>query len=189
VVPVAPQAKADPNVVKYFEKSGTVKSYKFDLYDLKQEIVLGTFTVKGDLAKFKFVSSQIMKENAPDYVYLNLAEKTAREYCIDKTRCATPGSSWTVEYDLHGIIFPPDWIESFKYGTKVRSLTFDRRQVNVLQYQADGKWYEAYIDPFYGYPLRVAIADDKEMTKIVGGYEYRSMAFNSVKDEEVTPPQ
>jgi hypothetical protein len=164
--------------------SATVKSYSFGLAELPDKRGGHQYYVRGNKVKIDPIQS-IVREADIDVVFLDTTAKTAVAYCIDSTGCDTPNDPMAQRYGDWDIVLPEEWIEQAKYGKITKSLTFLSRPVTVVQYGADGKYYEVYIDNYFGYPLRVAIATDAEMTNIIGGYEYRDMAFNSIKDTDV----
>jgi len=183
-----PDRKMDPDVAKLFANSGSVKSYSFDVAFLPDNRAPYKYLVKGNKVKVVLLQQLVFSDGNADVVYLDYDQKTAFAYCIKKGAfCTDLTRARAVNFADYAIVLPPSWIDNLKYGTKTRSLTVNNAPVNVVQYEADGKQYEAYIHNYWGYPVRIAIKN--AAGDIVSGYEYRSMSFQDVKDSDVTPPQ
>jgi len=184
----APERKMDPAVAKLFANSGSVKSYSFDVAFLPDNRAPYKYLVKGNKAKIILLEQLVFPDGNADVVYIDYDQESAFAYCVKLGAfCTDLKRARAVNFADYAIVLPPSWIDNLKYGTKTRSLTFENVPVDVVQYAADGKQYEAYIHNYWGYPLRIAIKN--AAGDIVGGYEYRSMSFQDVKDADVTPPQ
>jgi hypothetical protein len=177
--------EVDATVNKLFSRSGQVKSYSFDLAKLPDARAIGTYYVKGDKIKIIPVSELVLPQGNVDVIYLDLATQTAIGYCSRAGTCNDPQKQIIMKLDEWNVVLPPDWVNQIKYGKTAGTLTFYDRTVTRVKYEADEKYYEAYVDNFYGFPQRIAVAEDPEMTKIVSGYEFRNMAFNKVADADV----
>jgi hypothetical protein len=181
---VEPEDNArDPEVEKLFTRTAQVKSYSFVVAELPGRVGSHAYYVKGDKAYVETLNKGYTDQEV-NKVYLDLAEKTATGYCTERS-CDPRNEAFDVDYTEWYVTLPHEWIEQVKQGKKTTSLTFESKPATVVRYEAGGKYYEAYVDNYFGYPLRVAIATDPEMTNIVGGYEYRSMAYNNVKDSDL----
>lgn len=177
--------KGDPEVIKLFDRQPQVKSYSFDVVKFPSKVATATYKVRGDGVRIETVEDIAVADEVMDFIFLNKTAKTATGYCERGGGCDDANQAYSLEYSRFDIVYPHEWIPQIKYGQKVGSLTYDNKPVTRIKYQADGKYYEAYVDNYYGMPQYVAIASDPEMTKIVGGYEYRNMGFNNVKDTDV----
>jgi len=176
---------ANPDIVKMFDRLSQIKSYSFTIANLPDMGGRHTYSIKGDKIRIDVLQGLYEAGGDIDVVFLDTTKKTAAGYCLQSASCDTPNNAVTMDYDKWMVVPPTEWVSQIKTGTKSGSLTFFNRPVTKVKYSAGGKYYEAYIDNYYGMPLRIAIATDKEMTKIVGGYEYRTMAFNTVKDDQI----
>jgi hypothetical protein len=176
--------KEDPAVLALFSKQPQVKSYSFDVAVLPDRSSSHQYFVKGDKVKIEPVTQLSFSGQPLEVVYLDRTAKTATGYCVRSGTCKNL-EGMPLDYDEWNIVLPQEWIGQIKYGEKTGTLTFFNKQVTRVRYQADGKYYEAYVDNYYGMPQRVAIASNPEMKTIVGGYEYRNMAFNMLEDSDV----
>ena len=177
----------DPATLKLFERNSQVKSYKFDLAPLPERIGTHTYYLRGNKVAIDPLSNDGYSTGPRfDKVYLDLEAMTATAYCVDDRTCRSTPGPHDLPFEEWTIIYPHEWIEQIKYGRKISSLTFENKPVSVVRYEADGKYYEAYIDNYFGYPQRIAIATDPEMENIIGGYEYRAMGFNTITEADVT---
>jgi hypothetical protein len=175
-------ATPNPAVIKLLERNGQVKSYSFSVANLPDRRGGPAYYVKGDNVRVE-PTIDFVKTEKYDIIYLNLRDQTAIGYCLKN--CETLNQAVSLTYADWAVPLPLTWIEDMKYGEIIGSLTYFNKPVTRVKYQKDGEYYEVYVDNYFGYPQRVAIATDKEMTNIIGGYEYRSMAFNSLKDTDV----
>jgi hypothetical protein len=183
------EAKTDltpnPAVIKLLENNGQVKSYWFAVADLPDERGGPFYSVMGSKARVEPTIEQVTTLGV-DVVFLDLDAKTATGYCIiGKSKCPDPNKQIPLSFDDWVVPLPPSYIEDLKYGEVIGSSTFLKRQVTHVKYHKGDLYYEAYLENYYGYPLRVAISDSQDMSNVIGGYEYRSMAFNSIKDTDV----
>lgn len=181
----APQAEPNPAIVKLLERNGQVKSYSFDVANLPDKRGGSSFAVKGTAVRITPLNELSTKTGA-DAIFADTATRAIAGYCIrGESRCDNPNTAIPLDYDEWMVPLPPSYLEDIKYGEIIGTLTFFNKPVTRIKYQRGALYYEAYLDNYFGYPQRVAIASDPEMTDIVGGYEYRNMAFNSVKDDQV----
>jgi hypothetical protein len=179
----------DPQVRKLFENPAKVSSYSFDLVLLPDRSTQRTYLVNGQRAKVVLQEELLVPGGVVDVVYLDLENKTATGYCTRERKLCTDLASGTpLPYPDYEIVLPQDWVSQLEKASFVNSRTHEGVQATVVQYTAGDAYYEAYVHPFFGLPMRVAIATDSAMTNIYGGYEYRSIAFNAVQDRDVMPP-
>jgi hypothetical protein len=176
--------KENPEVVKYLQRNDLVKSYSFAVALLPDKRGAGVYYVKGDKIRIEPVR-ELQRSADYDVIFLDMTAKTAAGYCLPRQGCVDENYAIPLSYDDWIIVLPSQWLEQIRYGTRTTGFTFYDKPVHVIRYQADGKYYEVYIDNYFGYPQRVAISTDERMTNIIGGYEYRQMAFNTVKDSDL----
>ena len=182
-------AKPNAEVQALSAKAGQIKSYTFDLARLPSFTADVKYFVRGSKAKIKLVTPLRFDTWNADYIYLDYDARTATAYCIDLDFCKKLNRTESVSFEQYGIKLPQQWLDEIQYGVKKTSLQYNNRQVNVVAWQEGAVDYEAYLDSFYGYPQRVAmISGQGEDAKVIGGYEYQSMSFNTVKEEDVTAP-
>jgi hypothetical protein len=180
--PVNTVDAANPDIVKLFARQGQVKSLSFDFAKLPVDNVIGTYSVKGDLASIKPTTNA--KTSKFDIVYIDNAAKTAVAYCT-VPGCTDKNQAIAQSYDDWSIPMPLDWASDIQYGKIIGTITYSNKQVTRIEYQKGSLFYEVYIDNYFGYPQRIAISDDSSFKNIVGGYEYKNMAFNNVQDSNV----
>jgi hypothetical protein len=105
-------------------------------------------------------------------------------------RCPVPGQQQFVQYSDFDIVYPLDWLDEVPATAFVKgTLQFENREVKIVRYEKNGQYVELYIDPFNGVPLRHAYYSDEsyENRVLLGGHEYHDIAYNLVKDTDVTP--
>lgn len=185
VSPVKTGLSANPEVVKLYARQGQIKSYSFDLARLPDRRGSATYFVKGDFARVKPPFESVSSRRV-DNIYLNFAKSTAVGYCDKSSTCTDPNSAIPLSYSDWEVPLPISWADDAQYGKIAGTVTYFSRPVTRVQYQKGALYYEVYIDNYFGYPLRVAIATDQDFKDIIGGYEYRNIAFNVVQDKDVT---
>ncbi len=153
----------------------------------------GTYYIKGTLAKVTVPTpTKFDAKTFVDTVYLDLATKTARGFCMNRVLgvCSIQGDERPADYATYAIKLPTDWLSEIPPdATLLGTQSFDSHQVQEVRYAAGGKYYRLYIDQFTGVPLRVGIYADSDYGQLVGGVEYHDFSANTVKDSDVTPPQ
>jgi hypothetical protein len=179
------QNAVDPTVEKLFSRMSSVKGYSFDLAKLPDARAVGTYYVKGNKIKVVPVEELVLTQGNVDVIYLDLDKQTATGYCVLKGTCPDPNKEIPLKLDDWNVVLPPTWVDQIKYGKASGTLTFYDRQVTRVKYEAGGKYYEAYVDNYYGFPQRIAVSTNADGTSIVSGYEFRNMAFNKVTDADV----
>lgn len=185
----APPPSQDPNpdMVTLTGKASTIKSYSFNLAPLPQRAGDLRYFVRGSKAKILLVRQLPMDGWSADTVFIDYETNTATAYCLTLS-CKKEQHKSSVEFEPYAIKLPVQWLDEVKYATKVKALQYNSRPNTVVTWQNGALYYEAYLDNYYGFPQRVAIANDKEQSDIVGGYEYQEMTFNTVTEADVTPP-
>jgi hypothetical protein len=171
-------------VVAILDRYSRVKSFSFQLADLPDMRGSHEYFVMGDKIRIDPVK-QLLDVGDIDVIFLDTTKKTAKAYCIDSSGCDTPNDAIAVDYDKYSIVLPPEWMTQIKYGEITGTQSFYNRKVQKVVYEANGKYYEAYLDDYFGMPLRIAIATDPGIKNIVGGFEYRQPAFNGLEETDV----
>ncbi len=179
-----PVGDINPDVVKLFGRVSAVKSYSFTFAKLPDERAGNTYFVKGSKIRVD-VLPELSPGNNIEVVFLDTTDKSAYGYCVTASICPDPNKATKLNYDDWIVPLPPSWTTQVQYGKIVGTLTYQDRPVTEVRYVLGGKYYEAYVDNYYGFPLRVAIASDQDFTDIVGGSEYTAIAFNTVSDSQV----
>ncbi len=168
-------------------RSGQVKSVSFVPAALPGKTGKDTYYVVGNRTKVKLSAYRTMNGWSADTVYADLAARTANAYCINPSVCKGEQKG-VVDFSQYDVPTPQSWLDDIRYGEKTGSLQFEGRPVVVVRWEKDGKYYEAYLDSYFGIPHRVAIATDADMQRIVGGYEYQTLAINSATADDVKAP-
>ena len=180
---------ANAEIVQIVEKSAGVRSIVFDVANLPDKGAWATYRVRGSKARVDIVTPIPMEGWSADTIYLDLDAKTAEARCIALTGCKKENRRASTGYGPYGIVFPLDWGDRAVYGERTGTVTFNDRPTAVVRREEEGKTFEAYIDTFYGAAQRVAVLDlGTEPPTIIGGYEYRNMAYNTVAEADVTAP-
>ncbi|MDD9954514.1 MAG: hypothetical protein OXR66_09370 [Candidatus Woesearchaeota archaeon] len=188
----AEEMVANPEVTALTEKAVKVKSMSFNPVMLPDKSAEMTMDVNGDMAMIELVTPldfpgpDANSGWSADFIYVNLAERTAVAYCLDLSQCKDDLLKKEVSFDDYAVPLPTEWLDNMQYGEKFSGLTFDDRKVDIVRWMEDDLYYEAYVDKFYGMPVHVAIFEDEAQENLVGGYQYREMAYNIADD--VTPP-
>lgn len=183
-----PDAPVNPEIAALLQKTSQVKSFRFDAVRLPSKGAFATYWVRDGKAKVKLITPIQMNGWSADYIFVDYEKKVANAYCLELTQCKGDNRVGPADFGTYGIWLPMDWRDAIERATPGRAVTFDMRPVTVVKWEADGSYFEAYLDNYYGFPLRIAKASDAEMTMITAGGEYRAMAFNTIKAEDVTPP-
>ncbi|HEX2557019.1 MAG TPA: hypothetical protein VHK86_01735, partial [Nitrososphaera sp.] len=152
-----PEAKPDTRIVnddisKIMQKADSVKSFSFTVAKLPDRSSSDTYYVKGTKIRIDPVR-KLYRDMDIDVVYLDTVAKTATGYCLPTKGCTAKNVARSLNYDDWIVPLPPQWMDQAKYGKTAGSLTFYSRPVTKVKYQVDGKYYEAYIDNYYGFPL------------------------------------
>lgn len=183
----------NPKITKYFRLEN-VKSYSFipAIYYLNRGLsdtdVRGTYEIRGGKARAETVPLLGMDGWSADYVYIDFEEESATGYCLELPACINDGLKGDVPFSDYDIPLPDSWVDAIQYGEITGSLTYNDRRAIVVDWESEGLYYQAYVDTFYGVPMRIIGTSDEKHANIVTGIDYRGIALNSVSDEVVTPP-
>jgi hypothetical protein len=191
-VPVLPSVQnqaQNPETVKLLDNIAKVKSYSFDVAFLPDARARYHYDVRGGKAKVTPSEVMTVAGRPVDVIYLDFAAQSAAGYCTKPGICADTKIGVPMSFAEYNITLPTEWVGMLTYGEKDGTLTFYDAPVTVVKGRRGNQYYEAYVQNFYGMPMRVAFSADPEMTSITGGYEYRNMAFNTIRESDVTPPQ
>lgn len=177
-------------MVDYWSKAEKVKNYKFLRAKLPLSKADDRYYVKDNKIKIELMMPQTVPEGRFNTVYLNTETKKAVGRCLDVIMCKKENLNkpYPASYDTYIMKLPHEYLQEIYAAEKVGSKQFDQKSVDVIRYEKDGNYYEAYLYSYYGMPLRVAWYSDPERTKMISGWEFRDFAVNSVTDEDVTPP-
>lgn len=177
-------------IEKIVDKSASVKSMVFDIANLPDKGAWATYNVRGTKARVDLVTPIDMVGWSADTVYLDYEARTAAARCIELAGCKDEGRGGALPFDDYGVELPTSWSDRLVYGEKTGTATFNDRQTTVVRWEEEGgRTFEAYLDPFYGTVQRVAVLDlAQEPPAVIGGYEYRNLAHNTLLESDVTPP-
>ena len=106
--------------------------------------------------------------------FLDGSTKTAAAYCTHQT-CMPRGKHVTLDYEDIYFATPLDWLVGITSAEKLQEAKLERRDVMVVATNKGKMW----VDEFFGVPMKV----EQNGTT----YMYERMAFNAVKDEQVSP--
>lgn len=191
----------NPEVVELFSSLDKVKSYRINAKrlstergDLKQTH-LGIYSVVGDKARIELMESLLIGDKGvgeeawnADYVFLDLARNDAAAYCLESSTCRDRQLKADVEFSRFDIPLPVEWVEDIQFGEITTQRMYENRRVHVVRWQEEDLYYEAYLDDFYGIPMRVTWSIDPTYERITGGYTYTDLAINRVPESDVVPP-
>jgi len=171
------------SVIELLIKAKTkVNSYSYTYFGPPDEARGIDFTYKSNILKAEYSSTQKDDRlNLYDTVYLNLNTKNATAYCETISRCDNRDLAIKVSYDDHYRIMPFEILDSITFAVEKGNEQIDRKNTIILEFEDNkGKKGTISIWDFWGMPLKV-VYTSPESYKI----EYREMAVNSVKDEDI----
>ena len=184
----------NPEVTQYFSRQDQVRSFSFipAVYykdrGLTETDVRGEFLVYEDKARADLFPVEGMGGWTADTVFIDYSDETAMAYCVDVKSCKDQQKKTRVDFDAYSVPLPKSWIDSVQYGEVTGRVTLNSRTSIVVDWEADGLYWRATVDTYYGIPMRVFGASDPEITDIVTGVDYRGIAFNNVKESDVESP-
>ncbi len=177
--PVEPKKEEMTAEVKeLFSKADTkIKSLSYRYKGPETADLIYGFFVKED--KIKIIPDRGFKSvSLPedyDTIFLDLSQETAASYCIDR-QCAVKGKKEDLSFDEEYILTPLDWLNKVTEAKKIGEEMMQKREVWKVETNAGIMW----IDTYYGVPLEVDLDGER--------FIFDLMAFNTVSEEEVTPP-
>ena len=188
----------DADIQELFDKTSKVKSGVSFTYSGTEklgseyvQITKRTYSLLGDKVKITIPTIGMYSGDIEaDVVYLDLASRTAKGFCTEGKNCATPQPR-DVIFEDYMITFPESWIEQVPTNAYIKGdKQFDgNTPMTVIQYEQDGLYYEMLVQPFYGMPVSLAAYETESFGSMLWKYEYRDMAYNLVKEADVTPPE
>ncbi len=184
----------NPEITKLFAKIDQVSNYGFSpaRYNIERgetrAEMKGKYWVKDDIAKIEVAPLLSMDGWSADYVYLDLSEESAMAYCIKLPNCLTQQISGEVDYEEFDFPRPESFIDQIQYGEIVTQRTVSNRPVAVIEWEENDQYWQAYVDTYYGLPVRIVAHSDADRTNIVSGWEFRDVSINSIKDSDVERP-
>ena len=182
--PEVQEQEMEDSVKELLTKAKTkVKSYSYTYFGPPDEAKGIDFTYKSNILKASYSSTQRDdRQNPYDTVYLDLNTKNATAYCETVGRCDNRDLAIQVNYDDHFRTMPFEILDSITFAVEKGNEQIDRKNAIILDFEDNtGKKGTIFIWEYWGMPLRVIYTSPKSY-KI----EYREMAVNSVKDEDIT---
>ncbi|MBR9692419.1 hypothetical protein GOV07_00630 [Candidatus Woesearchaeota archaeon] len=197
--PVAPEEPQvmDADVLALFERSSKVNSVSFIYTGTEKvgtdeaQITKRTYTVLGDKVRVDIpVPPQYSPDTFADLVYLDLTTKTATGFCTEGKNCMTPQPR-EASYNDYKITTPIAWLGQVPTNAYIKgNKQFDgKTQMTIIRYEKDGLYFEMLVQPHYGMPVSVGAYKTSNLGDMVWRYEYRDVAYNLVKEADVTPPE
>lgn len=180
-------------ITSLYSRSDQVKSLSFTAVRIftkdgaLQGDTIGIYEIHGEKARVEPPGLISMGGWSADFVFVDFAAGTAEAHCLELPGCRDEPRVGLVPYARYGIPLPAEWQDEISYGELAGSLQYNDRPTRVVRWEDGGLYWEAYLDQYYGYPMRVVSARDAQRTDIAEGWEYRSIAFNGVRQERVEP--
>ena len=146
------------------------------------------FYIKGTKGKALPSKPTRYKEDEKyETVYLDFTTASAKGFC-ESPECELRYEEVYVDFNDFNIPTPVDRLAKISEGIeRVGGAQIDSRKVIKIKYVSDtGEAMQAYVDEFYGIPLKIEKVDsDGIATQTI---EYRSLSIGGVKDADVTAP-
>ncbi len=196
IAPIAPTVTTEPavkNISAALRKiiglaDAKIKSYEFYYAPPPDNLARDRYFVKGN--KVHVLGYSVNVQRHSDYydnVYIDTSTKKTQAFCLSvDMRCRTQGQAFAVDYNNVMIKMPYQWLKDIEYGQVVGSEMIDDRSTKKVEYEKKGVKYTQWLDETYGMPLRVQV---EEPGKDKYKYDFTDMAFNSVLDDQLTPPK
>lgn len=188
----------DPTIQSLIDKRVKVKGYTFNYAPVEfnsghwTALAQNTYYVYGDKVKVKLMDPMtIAVKTFYNYVFYEVGGES-HAFCINEKTdlCEADVVERTVDTSEFKIDLPDTWITHIPSDATIRNGPMKwNRQTKIIEYEEEGKYYQLFLDDFYGMVLQASIYDDAEREDIVGGVEYRDMVFGGLSEEDVTPPQ
>lgn len=183
-------ASLDPMLEELQVKAAKNHNYKFTWAEYPENKATRTYSVRGDLVRMELYTPSLWQGTKYNVVYLDYAAKKAMAYCLDKDHCKEGlGFVQEVDFDDYGIKLPHEWLLEMTSGEALGGITIDSHAAERFKFERDGQWYQIIVQKYFGIPQRITWFDNEAMEGEPSGYEFRDMAFNLVKEADVTPSE
>jgi hypothetical protein len=164
------------DIQKIIEKGQTLDDYSFQYKSPESDEAYEVY-VKSN--KMKIIPPKIVNvEEGKFYntIYLDTEAKTAEAYCLGYSRCSKNlGKVKDLDYAEASIRTPIEWLSLINQAEIIDERQMEGRSALYLQTDI-GK---ITLEEHYGFIYRIEDGDKM--------WEFTDAAFNSVKDEDVTP--
>lgn len=172
-------------VIEYQQKAASIDNYKFSYSELSDSRTTRTYYILEDKMRVELYTSANREAGSFDVVYLNLATQEAVAYCElgNSATCPNPEEKVTnPDFDEYYFAPPHELIQDLEAAEVTSSLTYENIAVDVVKGELDSEQVTMYVHRFFGVPLYIEYGADD-------GFGLRDSSFNSVSEEQVTPPR
>jgi hypothetical protein len=177
----------------------TVQSYQFDYQQKTYRVRGSNIKITLDTPIYERSATSVDGKSYPyiwlDAIYLDRKEKSAVGYCEGLTETVKEKCR---QFELADVVFPrlfgdyliplpEDWLFTFlnyvPSEIQLHKTAIDRRIVDFLRFDVEGKTTELSIDPRIGLPLTVVI---KQGEAVLEKHPYEKLVVNHVREGDVT---
>jgi len=172
-------------------KAAKVQSYSFSYATLPENKAQRSYYVRGDKVKVLLIKPIVTeKKTMIDTVYIDRAAGKAVTYCTQSPSvCAnSPGVITRPNPDDYEIILPTDIMADLTVAEDAGTRTLEGNVAQTLEFERDGEYWRIQVHKYQGVPMLVEIYPNADFTGEERGWSFREMAFNSVSESDVTPP-
>jgi uncharacterized protein YcfL len=149
--------------------------------------------VKGDKILKRVPSTQYTGDSTLgsyyNAIYLDRSSRTAYTHCRVSGTCEPEHQDKALQLDFakQNVITPIDIISKVTSASIIAEQQFNRRETTIIEYMNNGgRREQLWVDSFFGVPLQQKIFGSTDDADIIEEHTFTSMAFNSLKDSDVT---
>lgn len=173
------------------EKAQKVSNYQFTYAELPENKATRKYFVRSDVVRVELYQSMTRPEGSFDTVYLDLKEEKAVAYCQVGSASVCPDKSAIMErpdYEEYAFELPRELMLNLDNGEIAGTITYDSHASDIVIAEHNDEYLRLIVNRFYGIPMKIEFFADASRTGEATGLQLRDFAFNSVTEEQVTPP-
>jgi len=172
------EPKVLPEEIKEIIKKGTgLKSYEYN-FAQPGDTTIYDISVLGDKIKIEYPDLIKIKDREYyDTMFLDTKEKTAEAYCMSESNCDEDiGKKMeNMNFDDVYLKLPTEWLDEIEWAEKIDERIVEGRDCLLL----DTNIGEVILETYYGWIYEIKNEDNV--------WKFTGTAFNSLKEEHVTP--
>ncbi len=172
-------------VIEHQEKAATVKNYEFSYSELSDNRITRKYYVRDSLVRIEPYMGSTRERGSYDVIYLDIANRETAGYCElgSESICLNPEEKIAdPDFDEYYFALPHELLQDLESGEVVSGLTYEDFPVDVIDGKLNADSVRLYVHNFYGIPLYIEYGPSD-------GLAFRDISFNSVTEEQVTPPR
>ncbi|MBR9702511.1 hypothetical protein GOV10_00610 [Candidatus Woesearchaeota archaeon] len=178
-------------VVELKEKAAKVQGYAFMYAELPGNRATRKYFVRGDYARVELYLGTTRSKDSFDTVYLDILNKKAVGYCITGSAVICPDNTKIIdrpEFSDYDFELPQQFMAAVTNAEDAGSITYDDQSAKIFTTVKDDQNMRVTAHSYYGVPMKIEIFGSEDYVGEAGGYQFRDVAFNIVKEGDVTPP-